>query len=411
MSKAPIPLFDTLEYLKEELTPCVALQIKHAGYPSSTQEYQLAREFLLSYAGSLDTYNAYRREIERLFHWSWRQQGKALAQLNRNDIRDYLEFSTNPPLAWRGDKTVARFITQDGQRQPNPAWRPYVVKLSKAQRYHGAQIDKKNYQLSNKSRQALLATLSTFFNYLLQEEYITVNPVSLLRQKSRFIQKEQSHRITRKLSRTQWQYVIKTALAMANQNPAEERTLFMMSAFYLLGLRISELSETPGRLAKMSDFAPDQCDRWWFKTVSKGNKVREVAVPDAMLEALKRYRCSLNLPPLPSRSENTPLLHKLRGSGGLGPRQVRNLVQNCFDYAIQSLQRDSKEDAANDLTAATVHWLRHTAISADIEHRPREHIRDDVGHGSATTTEQYIDADVEARYQSAKDKHLQLDDD
>ena len=399
-------LFDTLAHLTAGTPACVSTLLASCKVKVAHEEYRLAREFLLSYAGSQDTFNAYRREIERLLHWAWWYVGKALTEISRNDLREYLNFTDNPPKACRGDKVVARFLSKQGERIHNPAWKPYVLKQTKAQRFYGIKMNKQAYHLSNKSRQALLATLSTFFNYLQQEEYLAVNPVSLLRQKNQFVQREQQHRVTRKLSRTQWLYVINTAESMAQQDPIAERTLFLMSAFYLLGLRISELAETPGRIPKMSDFAPDKHGRWWFTTVGKGNKIRDVAVPDVMLSALKRYRMSLGLTPLPHRTESTPLLHKQRGSGGLGPRQIRNLVQDCFDYTIAGLQRDKKEDAAFDLSAATVHWLRHTAISADIEHRPREHVRDDVGHGSAATTEQYIDANLEERYQSAKNKPL-----
>jgi len=184
---------------------------------------------------------------------------------------------------------------------------------------------------------------------------------------------------------------------------------FMMATFYLLGLRISEMSETPDRVPCMGDFAPDKNGLWWFTTVGKGNKIRDIAMPDAMLEILKRYRQSLNLSPLPSRSESTPLLAKQRGRGGLGTRQVRNLVQQCFDQAIDRLNKAGKTDEAQDLMAATVHWLRHTAITADVEHRPREHVRDDAGHENAATTDRYIDSDRQARHLSAKDKPLKPD--
>jgi integrase len=180
----------------------------------------------------------------------------------------------------------------------------------------------------------------------------------------------------------------------------------MMSAFYLLGLRISELAETPGRIPCMGDFAPDKQSRWWLSTVGKGNKLRDIAVPDTLITALKRYRMSLDLPPLPARGEPTPLLNKQRGHGGLGTRQIRNLVQFCFDQAILELARDGLHDEAQDLTVATVHWLRHTAISADVEHRPREHVRDDAGHESISITDRYIDIDRIARHDSARHKTL-----
>ncbi len=141
-------------------------------------------------------------------------------------------------------------------------------------------------------------------------------------------------------------------------------------------------------------------------TVGKGNKIRDVAVPDTMMDILKRYRRYRDLTPLPTRDEATPLLAKQRGKGGLGTRQVRNLIQESFDVAIFKLKEDGKTDEANDLENATVHWLRHTAISTDIEDRPREHIRDDVGHENAATMDKYIDTDRFARHASAKKKSL-----
>ncbi len=37
-------------------------------------------------------------------------------------------------------------------------------------------------------------------------------------------------------------------------------------------------------------------------------------------------------------------------------------------------------------------------------HRPREHVRDDAGHSSGAITDHYIDVELAARAQSAKNK-------
>ena len=56
----------------------------------------------------------------------------------------------------------------------------------------------------------LFAILSTFYNYLLQEEYVFMNPVALIRQKSKFIRKQQSHSQIRRLTELQWEYIIES---------------------------------------------------------------------------------------------------------------------------------------------------------------------------------------------------------
>lgn len=406
---APLPLFDTLENIAAP-PESVIIHLDALTIPVAHQEFTLCLEFLKSYTNSRDTFTAYRREVERYLHWSWLICKKSVKEVTRNDFRDYLQFVNKPPKTWLGTKTVNRFIIDAmGLRQPNPEWRPFVAKVSKTARRLGKKPSKAHYQLSNKSMQAIFATLSSFYTFLQQESYLEVNPIALIRQKKSYTQHEQTRKVTRKLSKLQWHFVIVTAEEMAAENLQHERTLFLMSAFYLMGLRISELAYQPGRAATMASFSPDKHGLWWYTTVGKGNKIRDVAVPDELLSALKRYRDYLDLPPLPSRSENTPLLPKLKGKQGLGTRQIRNIVQAVFDRAIYKLHAKQKPDEAEDLTTATVHWLRHTAISSEVEYRPREHIRDDVGHENPATMDKYIDTDRIARHQSAQHKQLKPD--
>ncbi len=404
----PQPLFDTLDNI-DELPGCVNVYLEKINVPDVKKEFALCGEFLKSYANSKDTYTAYRRETERLLHWTWLVAKKPLKQLSRNDIRDYLSFIHEPPKNWVGTKIVDRFIEdENGVRIANPLWRPFVVKISKIARRLGKEPTKENYRLGNKSIEAIFAVLSSMFTYLQQEEYLDVNPVALIRQKKGYIQRQQTRKVTRKLSALQWLTVIANAEEMAKEDPLHERTLFLMSAFYLLGLRISELAYTPDRerVATMGNFAPDKRGLWWYTTIGKGNKIRDVAVPDELLAALKRYRSSLGMTPLPHRDEQTPLFPKLKGRDGLGTRQIRNIVQTVFDRAISQLAEAGKKDESEDLATATVHWLRHTAISNEVEYRPREHIRDDVGHENPATMDKYIDTDRLARHQSAQGKKL-----
>ena len=149
----------------------------------------------------------------------------------------------------------------------------------------------------------------------------------------------------------------------------------------------------------------DQEGNWWFLTVGKGNKEREISVSDAMLEALKRYRLSRGLPALPAPGESSPLIHKTRGKGGISStRQIRSIVKHCFDSAGAKMRADGFVEDAERLGDATVHWLRHTGISEDVKHRPREHVRDDAGHGSSAITDRYIDVEQAERHASARNK-------
>jgi len=399
--KLPIPYFDTMQQMQNPYRNRV-LSVSHLCFETAPDcaldDYQYASEFLYSYRGSPDTYSTYRREIEHLLHWTWLVAGKALRELAREDIEAYVEFARRPPINWIGTHQQPRFLVNQGQRLPNPDWRPYVT----------AHPDQPvaSYSLSQAGIQAIFAVLSSFFNYLIQEEYVQANPVSQIRQKSKFMRKSASQKPIRRLSELQWSYVIESALKLAESQPeVHERTLFILNALFGMYLRISELVETPRWTPRMGDFERDLEGNWWFRTVGKGNKERLVSVSDNMLKALKRYRRSRGLSELPAPGDAAPLIHKNRGQGGItSTRQIRGIVQLCFNAAVHAMEKDGFLEEAAQLGAATVHWLRHTGISEDVKFRPREHVRDDAGHGSSAITDRYIDVELKERHASARNK-------
>lgn len=409
----PKPFFDSLEQLDASKVTAILTQAPVSNtLPSSqiTLDYNHSIQFLQAYRGSDETFKSYRREIERLLQWSWFVQGKQLKDLRRNDIEMFLEFCQNPPLNWIGTKHVPRFIEENGLRSPNPVWRPFIAAITKKAHRDGHVPNAKAYTLSQSALQAIFAILSSFFNYLEQEEYTFGNPIAQIRQKSKFLRKHHGKKTIRRLSELQWAYIIETAEQLAEQQPSlHERTLFMMNALFGMYLRISELAASSRWIPQMGHFYKDMDNNWWFKTVGKGNKERDISVSNAMLEALKRYRTSLGLSALPAPGEAIPLLSKAIGKGPIeGTRHIRKIVQFCFDKAIERLKADGFTEDADMLSAATVHWLRHTGISEDVKIRPREHVRDDAGHSSSAITDQYIDIELRARHASAKKKLIKF---
>ncbi|MFA5959340.1 MAG: tyrosine-type recombinase/integrase [Tatlockia sp.] len=398
-----LPLFDSLNNLHKNRENAV---LPHPDYQN---EFLLCLSFLRSYTGSLGTFTSYRRETERLLQWCWLIKQTPLATLKRDDIEQYIRFCQNPPESWISLKKVPRFIEKEGLRIPNEAWRPFVVTVSKSARKQGVTATIEQFELSQGAVQEIFAILSTLFNYLIAEEYLTANPVALMRQKSKFIRKQQKTAPVRRLSMEQWEAVLQAGEMLAMQNPEmHERTRFILSLLFGMYLRISELAASERWTPLMNHFAKDSHGHWWFTTVGKGNKERQVAVSEAMLESLIRWRKFLSLPALPSPSDNTPLLPKLRGTGPLcDTAPIRRLVQHCFDAAAHTLRLSGKTEEADNLNTATVHWLRHTGISEDVKIRPREHVRDDAGHSSSVTTDRYIDVEKQARYQTAQKKQIE----
>lgn len=407
---SPKPIIDNIKYLENPFRqhnfsakPFLSHVVENADL-----DLEFSLKFLYSYNGSSATFNSYRRELERILQWAWHVERRSIIDLKRENIEEFISFCQQPPKSWIGTKNVARFVSKNGLRIPHPEWRPFVASVSKAEYAKGIEADINHYDFSQASVKAMFTALSSFYEYLIQEGLAEANPVALIRQKSKFIRKQQFSPVVRRISNLQWEYVIETAEIMAADNPAEhERTLFIMNALFAMYLRISELVADERSMPLMSDFRKDHDQNWWFHVLGKGNKNRAITVSDAMLSALVRYRLFLGLPKLPSPGEYIPLITKTKGSGPVSStRHIRRIVQNCFDAAFDRMRQDGLTDDALELKAATVHWLRHTGISEDVKHRPREHVRDDAGHASMATTDRYIDSDLRERHLSGKRKKI-----
>ena len=399
MNKKPIPLIDTLDKLGASASKAYIL------YPD---DFELIIQFLKQYDRSKATFESYRREMERLLQWAWLIRKESIINLDRSDIEKFVKFCIKPPKRWIGMKRCSRYVNSDKGRIPNPDWRPFVVKVSKREHKQETEPDINQYEFSQSSLRALFAVLGRFYEHLLMEEVIPKNPVALIRQKGRYLQKKNEEEQIIRLSDEQWQTLLDATKEMADKHPTiHHRSVFIITAMYLMYLRISEFISRDDWQPSMNHFYRDSDKQWWFRVLGKGNKLRNIAVSDSMLSVLGEYRKGLGLTPLPSPDDNSPLIPKTKGKGGLtNSRQIRRLIQQCFDHAVNKLREKKQNSEADGLEVATVHWLRHTGISDDVNKRGRSilHVRIDAGHNSITTTERYSDVERKDRHRSAREK-------
>lgn len=269
--------------------------------------------------------------------------------------------------------------------------------------------DIKQFLISNKrlapaSVRTLIKIIGAYYSYLVSIGKRSNNPVSMLRQKNQFTQATQTTREIRKLSETQLSYAFKAAEKLAYEHPTEHsRTLFIFNAMFYMYLRISEFTATSYHIPRMNDFKRDLKGRWWFTTVGKGNKLREIVVSDKMLAAVVHYRSTLKLPLLPYETDYTFLITKHKGSGPVtDTSSIRRDIQKVYDLAEVLMHNDGHIEESVGIRKATVHWMRHTGISYDLNVKKRSitHVRDDAGHGSINITDKYWDVTKDERHSS-----------
>lgn len=424
MAHSPQPLFETFDrfhelnflHLSGEL-PVVREFL--LGFPAERQAvegYCAARGFLKSYAGNEATFNSYRTHVERLLLWSLLVAHKPLLELRRRDAEAFMEFCLNPPADWVGPVVKSRFLRVGGRKKQdtdtyllNEHWRPFSLSIAKRERKVAEEsltpLPPRPYRMAQGSVAQVFAVCGSFFQHAIDEGLTEVNPFRAVKQKSIYKQRNTLNVASRSLTPLQWSYVLETAEQMAAQDPVHERTLFIVATLFSMYLRVSDLVGRDGWSPTMGDLRCDSRDNWWFHVVGKGNKAARISVRDEYIDTyLVRYRRHLQLPPLPSPHETTPLIGTLRGRAGLSDRHVRLLLQEVFDRALARMAEEGwSEDEIDQLRSASLHWLRHTAATFDAPHRDMKDLQADLRHNSLSTTQNvYYNTLDEQRAHSVK---------
>lgn len=353
------------------------------------------------------TFLRFRNETERFLLWCFLIKKQPVDQLKKTDILEYADFCWSPPVSWICTNNYEKFQLINGALRTNPAWAPFKLKVSKhAQTDQVA--DKKKYKPSQQTLVATFTALIAFYKYLMVEDHAAGNPAQIAKGDCRHFINDAQVTDVKRLSQEQWDYVLQTALQMADENSLYERSLFVISALKTLFLRISELSERPRWVPIMGHFWEDNAGNWWLKIFGKGRKIRDITVPPSFMDYLKRYRRFRGLSPLPSPGETQPLVEKIRGQGGMTSRHLMRIVQEVFDRSYEQMRLKVGEDKARKLKEASSHWLRHTGASMEIERgRALKDLSEDLGHASMATTDAiYVQTEHRVRAQSGRERKV-----
>jgi len=406
----PIPLYPThIELYELALEDYPDLNDFIQQLPCWCRSHWLWGKSFLEYIGrnkSLHTYDRFRNEVEKFLLWTFLEKKTPLDTLRKTDILEYADFCCKPHVNWIGTSNQERFKLKNSYFCVNQLWRPFKIQVVKSQSIKD--IDKKKYRPSQQTLTSTFTAIIVFYNYLMGEEFCYGNPAQIAKKDCKhFIHDTQVKEIKR-LSGLQWQYLLDTAVDMADDNPIYERNLFVVASLKTLFLRISELSERDNWSPVMGHFWQDEDENWWLKIFGKGRKLRDTTVPSDFLPFLQRYRLYRGLTGLPISGENNVLVEKIRGQGGMTARHLRRLVQDVFDQAYRRMKKLEGENKAVKLKQATTHWLRHTGASMEIERgRALKDLSEDLGHASMATTDTvYVQSENKKRAESGKKRKV-----
>lgn len=343
--------------------------------------------FLREYKESPETLRSYAKEVERLLLWCIYIGKINISSLRRTHLQDYQLFLKNPEPknTWCGP-SVSR-LTRDGSW--NPAWRPFAKGLS------GASINKS------------LTILDSFFNYLVQANYLIGNPLAVDRRRKKR-QTRVANIIDRYLEKDEINATLKALHAFPIENETQRfqtiRARYIILLLFYTGLRIAESAHHT-----MGDFKQHK-DRWFLRVIGKGKKLREIPIPDVLMDALAEFRKMTGLSsPQPQFQETTPLIPMKNLTDAISTRRIDQILKWAFSLGAKHFELHAPNKASK-LRAASAHWLRHSYVTYLLESGASLKVaQENAGHADVGTTMHYTHVAQTNRHEETNQMSLSED--
>lgn len=340
--------------------------------------------FLNEFKDSPETLRSYSKEIERLLLWCIHIEKINISSLRRDHFLKYQQFlkAPAPVEAWCGPSTGRQL--KDGSI--NLAWRPFVKGLS------------------NVSVNKALTILDSFFNYLVQANYLVGNPLAVDRRRKKR-HKASPNIIDRYLERVEIEAVLE-ALTLYPKTDEKQRFQVIRARYIVLllfytGLRIAEAANHC-----MGDFIQRE-NNWFIRVIGKGQKTREIPIPDALLTALADFRLNIGLSsPLPTYKDHTPLIPMQNLQQSISVRRIDQILRWAFNLGAALFEPDEPRRASK-LRAASAHWLRHSYVTYLLQAgAPIKVAQDNAGHSDVSTTMHYTHVAQTDRHEATRQLSL-----
>ncbi len=342
-------------------------KIKKAALIDAQNDSKAIAEFLNEYKDSPETLRSYAKEIERLLLWCIHIGHTNISSLRRHHLLDYQDFLKNPaPKKLWCVPSISRRLKDDSI---NKDWRPFVKGLS------GNSINK------------TLNILDSFFNYLVQTNYLSGNPMAIDRRRKKRNQSK-PRIIDRYLELDEIHAVLE---ALADHPTQDEKQIFrVVRARYIIlllfytGLRIAEAANH-----RMGHFLQRE-ENWFLRITGKGKKLREIPVPDELLSALSAFRMHIGVSsPLPKFRERTPLVPMQNLKQPISTRRIDQILRWAFDLGAMRFEPDELRKASK-LRSASAHWLRHSYVTYLLDSgAPLKVAQENAGHSDVGSTMHY----------------------
>lgn len=158
---------------------------------------------------------------------------------------------------------------------------------------------------------------------------------------------------------------------------------------------------------------------WMLTVVGKGQKLREVPVPETLVREIEEYLVHRGLPGdvlnsavqgayvlsvATDTAERAAELKNHSGGdalAGISESTLYRQLKTCFESCALALKAQGDERGAARLAKASTHWLRHTHATHALASGIRvQEAQQNLGHASINTTTAYVSTEQAQRLRS-----------
>ncbi|VVP48467.1 hypothetical protein PS838_05222 [Pseudomonas fluorescens] len=324
-----------------------------------TKSYLLVKQFLIKHAEPT-RYSNYRSCIERLLLWSILEAKKPIADLNEDDVREFMSFCTSPPDSWVADKSCRRF-TPGKLRQAkgfNPAWRPFSL-VQPSIEEDGNRI----VYIAGRGALAMqMSVVAAFFLHLHYSDLIAINPAQRLHAAGFYAISLPVHTGANVFTDEEFAVLMLTLSEMADKEIKHERTLLMIASVYYLRVQPSEVDSLGGDLTisalrLMPDGSYDLVEEKF-----PGNHAWKIH-SEFVDHYVNRYRKKFGRQSIPLVRDHTLLLGKVRGKDSISSAHARLLFRTVCQVVIDRLTEcGCVVSPDSGFRKASLLWLRETSM-------------------------------------------------
>jgi site-specific recombinase XerD len=330
----------------------------------TSNDVQAIEAWLQRYRERPGTLRSYRKEVERFLLWCLLELRKPVSSVTSADCQAYRAFMQDVPAPWVNVMPVAR---------TDPMWRPFRGQPSPA------------------TQKQALVIVQCMFEGLMDAGYLNANAMRSVMKS--FNLPAPKLQVQRSFSEAETRYV-RAMIDAEPSGPLQRRLRALVELLLATGIRLDELAKsTHGDLREVEVDGETEL-AWMLTVLGKRRKLREVPVPNSVIELLRAHAADVDVPEAQARPLIAALGPGPGGNGGMGASMtasglyafLKRFLGRCAKAASKGLGVD-----AEHLAAASTHWLRHSfGRRAAVAGVPLEVISQAMGHASLTTTSVYL---------------------